>query len=435
MVEISAVERDDWAREVVQAQRKYGRALLNDVLIASAIYVVGSAMVWWVSSMAGSTTTPFETVVRNDISPGSALAAAGVLAAVIIALQVAVRTSAPGRPHEYARARILAVVSRICGVGAMGLGIATLFHRGLTFAPYDVWGTWAPIAGAALLAVLAADASVTSSDRQDARVSDFERAMTLRRREELVGGIDWLELPARRGAFRTGQVLVALAVAVGPGVLASLWLSPWWFSPRFAFAGAVVSLILLIVFGAMSLHARLGWLRGDRLEPVLLVTLIVTVFAVYALSFVLAALEQASTVERSHQTWGLLITLLLDGITVAGAPAAAVIWQLSLAGAFGYRSVGMEFQKRSLDKEIAALAREHPRRQVAKVRAWPTLATTAALVVLAAPVAWWLSARLQRTRTWTRVESRWLTVMYFGSVTLTLSIALVAVVVARVDLA
>jgi hypothetical protein len=435
MTDSAAATRDDWASEVVQAQRKYGRALLADVLTASLIYVLFSALVWWASWSTGSPQAPFTTVVRNDIAPGTALGAAAVLAAVIIALQVAVRTSATVRPHEFARARILALVARICGVGAMGLGIATVFHRGLAFAPYDLWGTWAPIAGAVLLALLAADASITSNDRQIERLSDFERGETLQRRQDLTNSIQWRALPRRRVLFRAVQIVVAFILALAPGVIAALWLSPSWFRPNFALAGAVVSLLLLAVCGGMSYYVRLSWLRGDRLGAVLLGCMIVAIFAVYALSFVLAALNQAAKMDPVHQTWGLLLALLIDGVTVAGAPIAVAFWQLSVAGAFGYRSLGMELQKRALDKEIANLARTTaPRAQRQSPRTWPILTATGLLALIAAPIGWWFASRLRRTRTWTRSESRWLIAIHAVAAALTVTVALAAVIVARLGL-
>ncbi|RDV44172.1 hypothetical protein DOE76_14125 [Leifsonia sp. ku-ls] len=434
MTDFTASTRDRWASEVVQAQRKYGRSLLIDVFTGALIYVGASALAWCVSWIAGTAKPSFSTVLRNDIAPGTALGAAGVLAAVIIALQVAVRTSTRVRPHEFARARILALVARMCGVGAMGLGFATVFHRGLEIAPYDIWGTWAPLAGAMLLAMLAADASITSNDRQDSRLSDFERMATLQRRENVRDSIAWRELPSWRRRFRALQIAIALVLATSPGVVAALWLSPSWFSPQFALAGGIVSVLILAVCGGMSYFTRLSWLRGDRLGAVLVGSQIVGIVIVYALAFWLAGLEQSAKVGLP-QSWGLLIALLLDGVAVVGAPIAVVLWQLSLAGALGYRSLGMELLKRSLDKEIESLMRTPPpRRDGQRIRTWPILSATMVLAVIVAPVGWWVASRLRHTRTWTRAEWAWLRVAWWLSATLTTIIALIAIATARLDL-
>ena len=265
---------NEHAAEVIKQQKRYWAKLhLNVCLHASIVFfAIGVPLVALeIVRFAIASTTHQEILhVGFALSGSMALAAFAVLATLIVAVQISVRTPAPGDDQHAADARqiILETLARLCGAGAVAVGVgASLSHLpSLTFV--DSVRFLGPLAGAYLLALFAADAASASNARLGKAINDENKRLFI---EILENAADRISDSTRPQSWKGNVVqLVAVLVLAPAGLVALIFLlwgeyAPGWLD--FALDVGYFSAYTVLATTALVL-ARNQWARADWIGAV-----------------------------------------------------------------------------------------------------------------------------------------------------------------------
>jgi hypothetical protein len=306
---------------------KYTRTL--QTLVWGSVIVIGSlclivALPLWMNG--GEPAVP---LLWDHVDGDDALAAFGILAAIILALQVITRTpptQQPDREFE-ARKKVMSLLAIFLVVISLGLGgyLAVQNMIAATTGVFDPVRTFGPAVGGAILAVLAADAASADSRRsspQDRAAQNARYAMRLREQvKSLHAGIG-------RAPTRIERAIdIAMLVTVPAVILLVLDLRT---PPEDVAQGLVSAFVLCgycaavygVVYDTFVAATRGTW---SFVEASFVMSVIV--FVVLALSLFIAITETSTEENWAARSAGGLL-----GFFVVTAGPAAVAWFLIRAG-------------------------------------------------------------------------------------------------------
>jgi hypothetical protein len=215
------------AAEVLKHHTHYWRGILlglagNTILLGA---VVGGF--WLVTSIfiaqnQGLKLPPF----RFELPADSAMAAFGILATLIVALQVGVRVPFADErvPAAAARQISLETLAQLCGAGALAVGLAATLAQPAPWSTMDPIRSFGPVAGALLLAVFAGDAASASSARLSQAISNERRSAAIKR---LAAARDALETSSRAMSPKGYAIQLIVGLIAIPIVVTSLFLALW----------------------------------------------------------------------------------------------------------------------------------------------------------------------------------------------------------------
>jgi hypothetical protein len=306
---------------------KYTRTI-QTLIWGSALVLglVGLVMTLSVWANGRATAVP---LLLAHINGDDALAAFGILAAIVLALQIITRTppmQQPDREFE-ARKRVMSLLAVFLVIISLGLGVylAVQNTAAATFATFDPVRSFGPVVGGFILALLAADAASA-----DVRSREFETrhaqmvlsAMRLREQETS------LQAGVRRSLRRRDRVFdIALLVVIPVLIVLVLNLSV---GSRDG-GQVIVSALLIsgycaaiygVVYETFVTASRGTWsfIEASFVMPVF-------VFLVFGLSIAFAIIESSTAESWAARTAGGLLWFF----AVTAVPAA-LAWFLTRAG-------------------------------------------------------------------------------------------------------
>lgn len=321
----------------------YWRAIYANVL-QTALIVVFVVGVFWVTWQITDLVLPSGSKLpafRFDISAPSALAASGVLATLIVALQVGVRTpfSKEDLPAAAARQIGLESLASLAGAAAFTVGLAATIGQEGTWNLGDPLRYAAPLVGALLLAIFAADAASASSAR-------LGEAIALERKkassDRLKRAIQKLSEGASPATLKRHAIRVVASVAITPAVVVASFFSYAYgahsvslFTESTLYLGILYFGISILLASTFLVASRYFWTTRRRLAAVYVALLSTSLLA--AVTLVANILQPGVPNDVRELAVRFLVTAL---ITVPWSLAC-----LSLGGQLpskGGRSLGTE---------------------------------------------------------------------------------------------
>ena len=309
--------------EYDQYTRSLQRAIWVGVLVLglAGLFVV---LPTWMSG--GTAKVP---LVLIHINGDLGLAAFGILAAIVLALQVMVRTPSARQPdREFeARKKVLGLMAMFLVVINLGLGGYLFIQNSVaaTLGVVDAVRTFGPLVGGIILAVLAADAASVvsrSSASKDRNAQDVRNAMRLREQVKALRSgsgrpLVWSERVVDVALLLVIPALIVLVLdlaatpsGIGQGIISGLIIS--------GYCAAIYG----VVYENFVAAARGTWsfLEATFVMPVI-------VFVAFALTL-LAGITENSTAEN----WAARTAGGLLAFVAATVFPAATAWFLIRAG-------------------------------------------------------------------------------------------------------
>ncbi|RLP75736.1 hypothetical protein D9V32_09755 [Mycetocola tolaasinivorans] len=244
---------------ILHEQERYWRTLGRHVM-GAAFPLGGIAILMVVGELSRGSATDF--TLRFNISTGSALGALGILATIIVALQIAVRT--PGQdpddavPEQLARQRVLESLAEVAGMAAISIAVATAISNAPLDGVIDIPSQFGPPLGGLLLAVLAADAACASENRLDPLVRGAAKRISLSRVEALLKSHEDLRTPPF--ILRFAQLVFVLVLV--PAIVTAISIPMWPATTQWSVPVRASTLVFLTIFyavgTAMYVEARLS---------------------------------------------------------------------------------------------------------------------------------------------------------------------------------
>lgn len=373
---------------ILREQARYWRTLGRHVL-GAAFPFAGLALLTTISNLSRSSAT--DIYFRVELTTEAALGALAILATVIVALQIAVR-SAGDSPDEsthaaIARQRILESVASVCGMAAIAVGFAALLGSDFSTEVVDLPRSFGALGASVLLAVLAADASCATENRLDPIVRAAQERLAAVRLERLLERHSTLRAPGL-GSLLTESLVVLVALPLG-----LTWLSLQLWTPTGEWSAALrltVLIALTLFYGVGVVLAVQARMRKKNVLA-LGVGAVVALVALTTIVIIAALGLRGGMTGIELSTWRDLIVHVLVSSVLVLLPLAACL--LSCRSYAGRPGIGLEVILAASRRRLyaldgdAALARaprpRHHRRARAR-RVWlAVLAVLAALAVLA----------------------------------------------------
>ena len=243
------------ADAVVREHRYFWARIVAYVVFAVVVNAI--ALLSWTLWMI--LPSPHGARFNDAISGSSALAAFGILATVVVALQVTVRAPlhslGASLPSEIARQQAFEFVAALCGAGAVAVAIATLNTVG--WASYgDIPRFWGTIAAGLLIAALAADAAFA---RDSGVAENVETARKRRLREQRITALVYVD--STTDGSPASAAMSAFTHLVGLPVLFGLGLTvPWGWSALLS--GVLVGVLVFLVPLTLTVITRGLFMSG-----------------------------------------------------------------------------------------------------------------------------------------------------------------------------
>ncbi|UCR87930.1 hypothetical protein [Mycetocola spongiae] len=188
-------ESTDLGLAILREESRYWKTMGRHVL-GAAYPLTGVLILAGVGDLSRASSTDVD--FQLSISGSSALGGLAILATIIVALQIAVRTSdaSEEKPERLiARQRILEALAEICGMAAITIGLCAVLAQDFSAGLIDLPRQFGPLAGGLLLAVLAADASCATENKLDPIVRTAQNRLAVYRLERLLRGYESLRRP------------------------------------------------------------------------------------------------------------------------------------------------------------------------------------------------------------------------------------------------
>jgi len=251
--------------EALQHESSYWRQLIGQILLSVSLAVFSVAVLGaipyinrprtatdqWLSSVDIGIETPF------------GLGALGILATAIVALQVSVRSTpvAPEPEKRLGRQVALESVARLAGLAAFAIAIGMIIRHGVDLVNLDIFALFGPLAGALLLAAIAADAAMTSA-------SDHGRLLDEARKKRAVTRIQAIVDRRARESVPPGRLSIWIQIlgsfVLLPLALGALYCLVAGFPSLFVFGWASLFAIVVILLSlALVILARFFQDRGE----------------------------------------------------------------------------------------------------------------------------------------------------------------------------
>lgn len=323
---------------ILREQERYWATLGRHVM-GAAFPLAGIAILAGVGELSRGSAT--DIALRFEISTGSALGALGILATIIVALQIAVRT--PGDdpddavPEQLARQRVLESLAEVAGMAAIAVAVATAIANFPVDDVVDIPAQFGPPFGGLLLAVLAADAACASENRLDPLVRRASRKIVLARIDLLLRSHSDLRTPPFW--LRLAQIIFVV-VGVPAGVTAISVLL-WPATTQWSIPVRASTLVFLTVFYAVGstlyVQARL------RRQTIRAVEVGVVVIGVGATTVsIIAALGLGGSLHDIvlSDTRGLIVHILASSFLVFSPLVVVFLLCGRLPG--GYPGLGLD---------------------------------------------------------------------------------------------
>jgi hypothetical protein len=261
------VSLEQRAPEVIDRHSHYWRGIF--VNLAANAFVVGSAVggAWvftsgFVAQHVAMMLPPFSFELPAD----SAMAAFGVLATLIVALQVGVRVPFADEVAPAAAARQLGLetLARLCGSSALAVGLAATLAQPAPWTTSDPLRYIGPAAGALLLAVFAGDAASASSARLSQAIFDVRQASLI---ERLITARNAIDASSSALSWKGYALQLAIGLVAIPVVVACVFLALWGLDSWPVLPSLVLGTSCSIVLGSVLLVVTLAlWARRAVVE-------------------------------------------------------------------------------------------------------------------------------------------------------------------------
>lgn len=242
------------ARTIVFESSRYWRSIVTSV---------AESVVWYLVALGVGRLAflQMNVNVNAGISGSAALAALGVLGTIVVALQVAVRsspqspTAAEGIAQLVARQRGLELFARTCAVAAVAVaGSVVIEYWPKSEAAWNILPLLGSIAGALLVAGLAADASNASTERWAGPLTEVKKAITISEHENALMRLD----RASVNSSLHGALIRGISWCVGVPILTAAVLAASGGRITSALSVLTTSVIVFIWIYASVLLFRLG---------------------------------------------------------------------------------------------------------------------------------------------------------------------------------
>lgn len=388
------------AEEVIVEHKKYWVRL--GVLVAVGTLVSGYvSLVIFLANLSSPGSA--NSGVRVDVSAQAALGAMAILATVIVALQIAVRSEVrttgtrPSAGAEaakiLARQRALETVAMLCGMAAAAVGLSATFralqlvHEGAQI------HALAPLVGGLLLAALSADASTASHSGLNTEIGNLKRKQEAR---ALRLALESAPSPTSKRKIFARAVLPSLLALASIAIYAIA--IPLNLGAASAFAVAVLGIVTLLI------GALLAWfcvsLRLKQKRRSLLAVQIVLGTAGLALAAIIAvAWSETVAAGASKDT--------IDGtvaLTAGVGLPALILYLLSTPSGTLAKAVQRRMEKRLHALEGTTETTTGGARS--SVWIWLLAGTTLALPPIGLPIAHYqLQGQHDNPKTVTRLQS------------------------------
>lgn len=293
-------------------------AILVGLWTVLVFYIMG--IVWLMNLLKTDSPLPR---IQVDISAQSAFGAMAILATVIVALQIAVRSVVRDTDADaaklLARQRALETIAIFCGFAAAAVGVSATVRAAQHVLEGGLVHAIAPLAGGLLLAALSADAATASSSRLNSHIATLkQQAAALKIESSLKAVQPPTAAQAVLARVFTLPFITLLALA---NVLVLLFPLRWGDGAGVPFVAMVATcgLALPTAWGYVSLRLNQRWGLLLALKLVLGVVLL-------AIAFLLAALWGEALTSAAEDE----LATFAAGITTAVAFPILLVALISL---------------------------------------------------------------------------------------------------------
>lgn len=338
------------ASEVDAEYAEYRSRIRDAMVLFGVVGGVGAAFLYllaWMSNVSaareasgpGAPTTP--SIVLAPLPPSMTVAGFGLLAAVAVALQLAVRTPSEAETRAatvLARRRFLCGIARVVILGSFSLAAYAAIPA-LAGAPsvLDIARIFGPLALGGLVAFVAADAGVASDpDFAPAELGRVWRARVARR--TLVGlrmiG-DQASVISRRSIAWQGGALIVAPVLTG---LVSSASAPE-MNPRQRLILVVIALVVAGVIYGLTVGVYVNAVAHEWFTVALFVIMAVASGLILWLTLGIWMLQRAA--EEGSTALAPTLTVEAWALTYIAVPAALAAWSVSPSRAGQPRALGL----------------------------------------------------------------------------------------------